>query len=518
MAPAFVDGDGIVERIVAKDHVRWWNKPNLRRLYFFLVPFCLFIESTSGFDSSMMNGMQALVHWQGFFNHPSGGILGFMVAAYNLGGITAIPFVALFSDRFGRRLSIVFGSVVMIVGAILQGLARNFAMFIVARIILGHGIVYAIIGGAALLGELGHPKERAFLGSMFNAFFGVGAVLGAGIVVRTILIPNDWSWRLPSIMQAAPSVIQILFAYTVPESPRWLVSKDRSEEALQVLVKYHAEGDASQELPHIELAEIRKALEIENESRKHGWAELFQTKGMRHRSLIGAALGLFTQFSGNNIISQYLVKILKQIGVTDPQLQVRYTVGTEAWGFLVSVLLAGITPRFPRRSMYLLCASSLLAIYTAWTIAQARNFITGSSASGIAVLVIIFLYKPAYCIGYNALTYVYMVEIFPYYVRTKGLSWFQLFGRTASLFGSNVNPIGLDDLGWKYLIVYIAWLVLEVIFIYFLFPETYGKTLEELTFLFDSENQGRQELAASAAKIVQDPTLTVVHEVGEKKA
>lgn len=170
--------------------------------------------------------------------------------------------------------------------------------------ILGHGIVYAIIAGAALLGELGHPKERAFLGSMFNAFFGVGSVLGAGIIVRTILIPNDWQWRLPSILQAVPSVVQIVFAFTIPESPRWLVSKDRSDEALEILIKYHAEGDASQELPHVELAEIRKALEIENASRARGWAELFQTKGMRHRSLVSAGLGLFVQFSGNNLISQ----------------------------------------------------------------------------------------------------------------------------------------------------------------------------------------------------------------------
>lgn len=171
-------------------------------------------------------------------------------------------------------------------------------MFVFSRIFLGHGIVYAIIAGAALLGELGHPKERAFLGSMFNAFFGVGAVLGAGIVVQTRLIQSDWSWRLPSTLQALPSLIQIIFAFTVPESPRWLVSKDRHEEALNILIKYHAEGDASNELPHVELAEIQAALKIENESRARGWGELFQTKGMRHRSLVAAALGLFVQFSG----------------------------------------------------------------------------------------------------------------------------------------------------------------------------------------------------------------------------
>ena len=81
--------------------------------------------------------------------------------------------------------------------------------------------------------------------------------------------------------------------------PTGLVSKDRHEEALQILIKYHAEGDASAELPHLELAEIQAALKIENESRARGWGELFQTKGMRHRSLVAAALGLFVQFSGN---------------------------------------------------------------------------------------------------------------------------------------------------------------------------------------------------------------------------
>lgn len=88
--------------------------------------------------------------------------------------------------------------------------------------------------------------------------------------------------------------------------------------------------------------------------------------------------------------------------------------------------------------------------------------------------------------------------MFPYYVRTKGLSWFQLFGRTAVMFGklfqpafpifstdrigSFVNPIGLENIDWKYLIVYVVWLCFEIVFIYIFFPETYGKTLEELHF------------------------------------
>lgn len=361
-------------------------------------------------------------------------------------------------------------------------LTNPVAMFIFARIFLGHGIVYAIVAGSALLGELGHPKERQFLGSYFNAFYSVGALLGAGIVVQTQRINSDWSWKLPSMLQAAPSLIQVLTVFMIPESPRWLVSKDRQEEALELLIKYHAEGDASNPLPHAEFAEIKKALEIENEERKRGWLEVFQSPAMRRRALVSGCLGVFCQFSGNNLISQYLVPILEMIGIENSQTQLKFSVGREAWGLVVSFALASITPRFPRRRMYLLCTCCLLTCYTAWTIAQARQMITNSEAAGIVVIFFIFLYTPCYNIAYNALTYVYLIELWPYYARTKGVTWFQLCSRVASTFGSQVNPIGLRNVEWRYLLVYVAFLCFEIVFIYFLFPETFGKTLEELTF------------------------------------
>ena len=73
----------------------------------------------------MMNGMQALKIWKKYFNYPKGGMLGLLVACYNIGAVTAVPFVSLVSDRLGRRLSIVFGSCIMIVGAVMQGLSQN---------------------------------------------------------------------------------------------------------------------------------------------------------------------------------------------------------------------------------------------------------------------------------------------------------------------------------------------------------------------------------------------------------
>lgn len=85
-------------------------------------------------------------------------------------------------------------------------------MYIVARMVLGVGILFAIIGSSSLIGELGHPKERATLTSFFNASYFLGAIFAAGIALGTVEIIGDWAWRLPSLLQMVPSVVQVATA------------------------------------------------------------------------------------------------------------------------------------------------------------------------------------------------------------------------------------------------------------------------------------------------------------------
>jgi MFS family permease len=85
------------------------------------------------------------------------------------------------------------------------------AMYIIARMLLGVGIVFAIISGSSLIGELGYPKERPVLTSMFNSSYFIGAILASGITIRTVDIAGDWSWRIPSLLQICPSLLQIFF-------------------------------------------------------------------------------------------------------------------------------------------------------------------------------------------------------------------------------------------------------------------------------------------------------------------
>ncbi|KIM24859.1 hypothetical protein M408DRAFT_26654 [Serendipita vermifera MAFF 305830] len=485
--------DPMVTQYVLEDTVPWYKKPNLRYLYIILLPTCIGVEITSGFDSSMMNGLQGVAYWDEFFGKPRGQDLGLMTAAYSLGCIISLPFIPFIVERIGRRRAIVFGSCIMLIGVALQTAAVNYAMFSVARGIIGFGIPMAIVSASSLIGELAYPKERPYLGSLFNASFFIGAIVAAGTTYGTFAMTNNWAWRIPSILQALPSFFQISFMYFLPESPRWLISKGREEEAYQILATYHAEGDRESEFVKTEFAQIKATLQIELENKKRSWKELVATPGMRKRLIIASFLGLFTQWSGNGMISTYLKRILEDVGITDNKTVNQINLANTCWGLVNATTLAFVVYKFRRRTMYLACTISLWCVYTGWTIAAARYTTTGDKQASYAVLALIFLYSPAYNLGYNALTYTFLVELFPFVVRSRGITVFQLFGRIAGFFNQYVNPIGIQNAGWKYYVSYVVWLAFEIGFVYFMFPETSGRTLEELAFIFEGNEVKKRQ-------------------------
>ncbi|TFK69429.1 hypothetical protein BDN72DRAFT_767913, partial [Pluteus cervinus] len=221
----------IVSQLAHQDNTPWYKKPNLRLLYIIFFPTLIGVEMTSGFDSSMMNGLQAVGSWDIFFNKPRGAILGLLSSVYSLGAIVSLPFVPWITDTFGRRMAIIFGSLFMVLGSLLQGFSKNFAMFIVSRLLLGFGIPFAIIAASSLIGELSHPKERPFIGSLFNSCWFIGSIVAAGVTFGTFAMNSNWAWRIPSLLQMLPSVLQLAFIFFLPESPRWLISRGRKDEA-----------------------------------------------------------------------------------------------------------------------------------------------------------------------------------------------------------------------------------------------------------------------------------------------
>jgi MFS family permease len=214
--------DPIVTRLVAEDKVPWYKKRNLRLMYVWLFFCCMGVEMTSGFDSQLINTLQFSQNFHKYLGDGrldpddetrtkfkiEAGLLGFVNSSYQLGSIFAVPVAPWVAQKFGRRWSIMLGSLIMVVGALIQGFAQHVGMYIVARMILGAGILFCIISGAALIGELAHPKERAVLTSLFNASYFIGQILASAIALGTTNIKNNWSWRLPSLLQICPSLLR----------------------------------------------------------------------------------------------------------------------------------------------------------------------------------------------------------------------------------------------------------------------------------------------------------------------
>ena len=242
-----------------------------------------------------MNGLQAVNKWQEHFGNPHGAILGITTASFNFGAVAGIPLLPWVNDRYGRKFCILLGSVFVTIGVILQTAAVNIGMLIASRFIMGMGIPYAISGASQLLAELSYPKERAIIIGLFNESWYAGAILAAGVTLGTFEWTNHWSWRLPTLFQLLPSTLQLIFIWFVPESPRWLISRDRHEEALEILIKYHAEGDSTSPFVAAEFHQIRETIRMEKIASKSPWKELFTNSVNRRRVLIAACVGLFAQ-------------------------------------------------------------------------------------------------------------------------------------------------------------------------------------------------------------------------------
>ena len=155
---------------------------------------------------------------------------------------------------------------------------------------------------------------------------------------------------------------------------------------------------------------MQTTVQIEMEHSKRSYMDLVATAGMRRRMLISCFLGLFTQWSGNTLISYYLSDLLSMIGKNDSLFKQQFNVASACWNLICGVTISMLVRRFKRRHMYLTCTCALLLVYISWTISMAyavkgKEAGVPNEAANTAVMFWIFAYAPCYNIGYNALTY-----------------------------------------------------------------------------------------------------------------
>ncbi|KAF9480316.1 general substrate transporter [Pholiota conissans] len=467
----------------------WYKNSRLILLNFWIV-ILLVTSSTNGYDGSMMNGLQSLPQWQQAFNHPTGGALGLLGAIQNIGSLSALPFAPYIADGLGRRSCIILGACLMIIGTVVQTASQNVHMFIGARWLIGFGLNFAATGAPMLISEVAYPSQRGQLTSLYNSLWIFGSFIAAWTTFGTFHIQTSWSWRIPSAIQGFPSVIQLALIWFVPESPRWLMYKGREAQALKILAYYHARGNEKDPLVEYEYQEIKAAIELDREvAHTVGWLTLFKTRGNLKRVRIIVAIAFFSQWSGNGLASYYLNKVLDAVGVTDPTIQLLINGVLQIYNFVICVFASLWCDKIGRRKLFITATAGMLATWVAETICFAVYSKTGIAAAGHAFIAMIFIFSTFYALAYSPLIVTYAVEILPYNLRSKGFTIFNFTICLSLIFNQYVNPIALQNIGWKYYTVYIAWLSFELAFICRYLVETKNRTLEETAALFDGDDQ-----------------------------
>ena len=302
--------------------------------------------------------------------------------------------------------------------------------------------------------------------------YDLGQLTAAWITFGTFRIANNWGWRIPSLLQALSSIVQLVLYYFIVESPRWLLWKDRDEEARAIVIRYHANGSMVDPIVDVEMEEMRVALQLEAEAMSTtSYRTFFQSKGNLRRFFIILAVGFFSQWSGNGLISYYLTLILNSIGYTSEATQTLINALLAVWSLVWGVAFSLVVNKFGRRTLFLISTIGCLLVYisefviiakkglansmAAWTALEATyekaTDLDGNGSKGVAkgVLAMIFLYNFAFSIGWGPLQVTYVVEILPLNLRARGLVLYNFFVALALIFNQYANPVGATNAKWK---------------------------------------------------------------------
>lgn len=240
----------------------------------------------------------------------------------------------------------------------------------------------------------------------------------------TAYVPNDWSWRSITLLQVFPSVIQLTFIWFLPESPRYLVNKDRNDEALLVLSKYHAGGNTHDAIVQFEYMEIKQTIQVDRDmDRSTSYLDFFRTKGNRWRLAIIVSLGIISQYSGNALFSNYINVIYAGAGITQQSQKLAISTGKIILDLIVTIWAALSVDRFGRRPLFLISTSGMVVAFACWTTTGAiyENSNMTNVGSGYAQLVFIWIFGIFYDIGFSGLLVAYALEILPFHLRAKGM-------------------------------------------------------------------------------------------------
>jgi MFS family permease len=282
------------------------------------------------------------------------------------------------------------------------------------------------------------------------------------------------------------------------------MAQDRVEDATKVLAKYHGEGSASHPMVQLQLKEMISQVGTDD-SDKIWWDyhELWNTHSARRRLICVIGMACFGQISGNSLSSYYLAAMLTSAGITDEHIVLMLNGINPALSFLGAILGARLTDKIGRRPLllYTTVFSSLCFAIITGTSKMAVNDPTNSAAANTTVA-FIFIFGIVFSFGWTPLQSMYIAETLPTATRAKGTAIGNFSSSVASTILAYSSGPAFQNIQYYFYLVFVFWDLIEVVVMYFYFPETKDRTLEELEEVFSAPNPVKKSLEKRSAATV----------------
>ena len=435
-----------------------------------------------GYDSAVINGAVQAIQDDFGINNAS---LGFAVASALLGAAAGAMTAGRIADRLGRLSVMKIAALFFLVSAIGTGLAPNVWVVVVFRIVGGIGVGIASVIAPAYIAETSPPRIRGRLGSLQQLAIVSGIFLSLAIDYLLAHIAGGsrkelWlsleAWRWMFLLMAVPAIVYGLLAFTIPESPRFLVATYRIPEARRVLAMLLGEKNLE-----ITITRIQETLKAE---KPPSWRDLRKpTGGLYGIVWVGVGLSVFQQFVGINVIFYYSNVLWEAVGFKESS-SFTITVITSIVNILTTLIAIALIDKVGRKPLLLVGSTGMaITLATMAIIFQSAQLIDGKphlgDVAGPIALVAANLFVVAFGMSWGPVVWVLLGEMFPNRIRAAALGlaaaaqWAANWAITVSF------PQLRDVLGVAYGF-YALCAVLSFIFVWRWVEETKGKTLEDM--------------------------------------
>ncbi|KAJ4330510.1 hypothetical protein N0V87_009931 [Didymella glomerata] len=476
-----------------------------------------------GFDISSMSAIIGTDQYLDYFNNPAGIDQGVIGAALALGSIGGSIIAGPMSDFFGRRDCLLYSCVFWLIGTAVQTATISRGMLIAGRVLNGVTVGITSSQVPVYLAEVAKHSQRGTIIIIQQLAIEWGILIMYFIGYGCSFIAGPDSFRTAWSIQFVPCVFFMIGLPFLPESPRWLAMKDKTEQAIHVLANIQAGGDINDPYVIAQYEEIVTVLVAERNALK-GWRK-FVYNGMWRRTVAGFTVQAWQQLSGANVMTYYVVYIFAMAGLSG---NINLVAGGVQYALFIifSSIMFFFVDKIGRRT--LLIHGALAMAFCHFVVGgvmgahgvnvpevngDANITMTVSGSPAYTVIAFSYLLIIIYALTLAPVCWIYAAEVWSLETRATGMgisaigNW--LFNAAIGLF----IPPAFKNIKYGLFLLFGAFCVLGAIQFFFTYPETCGKTIEEIEVLFSHEGPRAWQTRKGSERLEHD-----VNDVADSQA